>query len=160
MKRTIMLVLVAVLLLAGATACDFFTGPAKVEWDDGTLTVSSDELEPAATVPAGEPYNTSWFSEPPLVQKFRFTVNGDWQFTITASGEVDTKFEVYASIKLRGGPAEGYAYVQLFELNEETETITKERPLAEGHEPPVDVEVRVLFDAPMDWEMVIEEIEE
>ena len=155
MKRTIILALALVLLVAGG-ACD--SGPAKVAWDDGTLTVSSDELEPAATVPAGGFYNTAWFEEPPLVQSFAFTVNDSWRFTITASGEVETRFEVYASIKLRGGPAEGYAYDQLFELSEETESFSADRPLAEGHEPPVDVEIKVFFDEPMDWEMVIEEM--
>lgn len=157
MKRIVLLMLAAVLLM-GFAACDLFGGAAKVEWDDGTLTVSSEELKAAETVTAGESYYTSWFSEPPLMQKFKFVANGDWQFTITASGEVDTRFEVYAFIELRGGPAEGYSYHQLFELTEETESFTKERLLAEGHEPPVNVEIKVFFDEPMDWEMVIEEI--
>ncbi len=159
MKRIAILVLAAVLLM-GFAACDLFGGSDKVEWDDGTLTVSSDELEPAETVPAGGFYNTYWFEERPLMQSFKFTVNDSWQFTITASGEVDTNFEVYTSIKLEGGPAKGYAYDQLFTMDAETVTRTKERPLAEGHEPPVDVEIKVFFDAPMDWEMVIEEIGE
>ena len=117
-------------------------------------------MVPAATVPSGDFYNTGWFEEPPLVQSFEFTANGDWRFTITASGEVGTKFEVYAFIELRGGPIEGYAYDQAFTLNEATESFSKDRPLAEGQEPPVDVKIRVLFDTPMDWEMVIEEGED
>lgn len=159
MKRIVILVLTLVLLM-GFAACDLFGGSDKVEWDDGTLTVSSDELKPAATASAGQSYSLSWFSEPPLMQSFKFVANGDWQFTITASGEVDTTFEVYAFFELSGGPAEGYSYHQLFTMDAETVTRTKERPLAEGHEPPVDVEIKVFFDAPMDWEMVIEEIGE
>ena len=157
MKKAIILVLALSLLLAGG-ACDLFTGAERVEWEDGILSVSSAELKPAATVPAGEFYNTGWFGEPPLVQSFEFTVNGDWRFTITASGEVDTRFEVFAFIELRGGPVEGYSYDQLFTLNEETESFSKERPLAEGQEPPADIEIKVLFDEAMDWEMVIEEV--
>ncbi len=157
MKKAIILVLALVLLLAGAAACDFFTGSDKIDWEDGLLTVSSDELAPAVTASEGEPYNTAWFSEPPLMQKFEFVANGDWRFTITASGEVDTRFEVYASIELTGSAADSYAYDQVFTLDAETVTLTKERPLAEGQETPVDVEIRVIFDAPMDWEMIIEE---
>jgi hypothetical protein len=160
MKRTIILVLALVLLLAGTTACGLFGGAEKLDWEDGTLTASSDEIKAAATVSAGDFYNPTWFDAPPLIQKFKFEANGDWQFTITASGEVDTNFEIYVFIELRGGPAEGYAYDQLFTLDAETETFNEDRPLAEGQEPPVNVEVKVLFDAPMDWEMVIEEVEE
>jgi len=156
MKRTIMLALALVLLLTGATACDLFTGSNKVDWEDGILTVSSDELEPAATVPQGEYYNATWFAERPLMQKFEFEVNNDWQFTITVSGEVGTRFEVYTSIALRGGGASSYGYDQTFTLSSETETFTRELLLAEGQEPPADVEIKVLSDAPMDWEMVIE----
>lgn len=155
--KTIILVLALVLLLAGVSACDLFNGAERVDWEDGILSVSSDELKPAETVPEGGSYNTSWFSEPPLMQKFKFVANGDWRFTITASGEVGTRFEVYASIELTGSAADSYAYDQVFTLDAETESFTKERKLAEGHEPPVDVEIRVLFDEPMDWEMVIEE---
>ena len=156
MKRTIILALALVLLLAGATACDLFTGSDRVDWEDGTLTVSSDELSPAKTVSSGEFYNESWFAERPLMQKFKFEVDNDWRFTITVNGEVDTKFEVYTSIALSGAAASGYGYDQVFTLDSETETFTKERALAEGQEPPVDVEIKVLFGAPMDWEMVIE----
>lgn len=91
------------------------------------------------------------------MQKFKFVANGDWQFTITVSGEVDTRFEVYTFTELQGGPAEGYGHDQLFTLHSETETFSKERPLAEGQETPVDIEIKVIFDTPMDWEMVIEE---
>jgi len=156
MKKTIILVLALIFLVAGTTACGLFGGAEKLDWENGILTASSDELEPAVTVPAGEFYNPTWFSTPPLMQKFKFEANGDWQFTITVSGEVDTRFEVYALIELSGGPATGYGYDQVFTLHSETETFTHERKLAEGQEPPVDVEIKVLFDTPMDWEMVIE----
>jgi len=159
MKKAIILVLALVALVVIVSACDLFNGAERVEWEDGILTVSSDELKPAATVPEGDFYNTSWFAEPPLVQSFAFTVNGDWWFTITASGEVGTRFEVYASIELTRSAADSYSYDQVFTLDAETESFTKERPLAEGHEPPVDVEIKVLFDEAMDWEMVIEEVE-
>ena len=156
-KRTIILALALVFLVAGVAACGTSTTlpPDTPEWQE-LMTVSSDELAPAVTIPEGEFYNTSWFGERPLVQSFDFSTDWDWRFTITVSGEVSTRFEVYTSIALRGGGASSYGYDQTFTLSSETETFTRELLLAEGQEPPADVEIKVLSDAPMDWEMVIE----
>jgi hypothetical protein len=160
MKKTIILVLALVLLLAGTTACDLFTGSHKVDWEDGTITVSSAELSSAKTVSSTEFYNESFFGSRPVMQSFKFEANGDWRFTITVSGEIGTRFEVYTFFELRGGPAEGYGYDYIATLDTETVTVSRQRLMAEGQEPPVNVKVKVLFDTAISWEMVIEEIEE
>jgi hypothetical protein len=158
MKKTIILVLALVLLLAGTTACDLFGGAKKVDWENGTITVSSAELSPAKTVPSGEFYNESFFGARPVMQAFKFETNGDWHFTITISGAIGTKVEVYTFFELRGGPADGYGYDHVFTMEEETVTVSRDRLMAEGQEPPVNVKVKVLSDAAISWEMVIEEL--
>jgi hypothetical protein len=131
------------------------TEDATHQWQE-LMTVRSDELAPPVRVPEEDFYNDLWFEERPLMQVFNFTIDKDWRFVMTATGEVDTKFEVYTTVSLPGEQGSSYAYDQVFSLYSETVTITREQPLEEGYEPPVNVEIKVLFDLPISWVITIE----
>ena len=125
------------------------------EWQE-VMTVRSDELPPPVRVPEEEFYNELWFDDRPLMQVFNFVIDKDWRFVMTATGEVNTKFEVYTTVSLPGEQLSSYAYDQVFSLYSETVTITREQPLGEEVEPPVNVEIKVLFDLPISWVITIE----
>ena len=131
------------------------TGDTSHEWRE-VMTVRSDELAPAVRLSEEEFYNDLWFVERPLMQVFDFTVDKDWRYTMMASGEIDTKFEVYVTVTSSGEEGFSYSSDQVFHLYAETVTFTSEQPLEEGYEPPVEVEIKVLFDLPMSWVITIE----
>ena len=125
------------------------------EWRE-FRTFSSDELSPPVRVPVSQFFNNIWFQERPLVQVFNFTINSDWRFVMTASGEIDTRFEVYATITSLGEEGFSYSSDQVFSLHSETVTFTREQPLEERYGTPVDVEVKIFFDSPITWTFTIE----
>ena len=125
------------------------------EWHEFT-TFRSDELPPPVRVPEEDFYNDLIFSERPLVQVFNFTIDKDWRFVMTATGEIDTHFEVYVTVTSSGEEGFSYSSDQVFSLCRETVTFTREQPLEEGYAPPVDVEIKVFFDLPISWVITIE----
>jgi len=125
------------------------------EWHE-FMTFRADELSPPVRVPEEEFYNDLWFVDRPLMQVFNFVIDKDWRFVMTATGEVDTKFEIYATITSSGEEGFSYSSDHPFSLYSETVTFTREQPLEEGYAPPVDVEIKVLFDSPISWVMTIE----
>jgi len=125
------------------------------EWHE-FMTFHADELPPPVRVPEEQWYNNLVFSDRPLMQVFNFTIDKDWRFVMTATGEVDTKFEVYATVTSSGEAGLSYSTDQVFSLYSETVTFTREQPIEEGYAPPVDVEIKVLFDLPISWVMTIE----
>jgi len=125
------------------------------EWHE-FMTFRSDELPPPVRVPEEQWYNNLIFSDRPLMQVFNFTIDKDWRLVMTATGEVDTKFEVYATVTSSGEAGLSYSTDQVFSLYSETVTITREQPLEEGYEPPVDIEIKVFFDSPISWVITIE----
>jgi hypothetical protein len=134
--------------------------PERVEepshqWQE-FMTFRSEELPPPVRVPAEQHYNDLIFSDRPLMQIFNFTIDKDWRFVMTATGEVDTKFEVYVTFTSSGEEGFSYSTDQVFSLHSETVTFTREQPLEAGYEPPVNIEVKVFFDSPINWVMTIE----
>jgi len=125
------------------------------EWHE-FMTFRSDELPPPVRVPEEDFFNDLIFSDRPLMQVFNFVIDKDWRFVMTATGEVDTKFEVYATVTSSGEAGLSYSTDQVFSLYSETVTITREQPLEEGYEPPVDIEIKVFFDSPISWVITIE----
>jgi hypothetical protein len=128
---------------------------APYEWHE-FMTFRSDELPPPIRVPEEQHYNDLIFSERPLMQVFNFTIDKDWRFVMTATGEIDTKFEVYATVTSSGEGGLSYSSDQVFSLHSGTVTFTREQPLEEGYEPPVNIEIKVFFDLPISWVMTIE----
>jgi len=126
------------------------------EWQE-LMTVRSDELAPAVRLSEEEFYNELWFVDRPLMQVFNFVTDKDWRFTMTATGEVGTRFEVYATVTSSGEQGFSYSSDQVFSLHSETVTFTREQPLEEGYEPPVNIEIKVFFDLPMSWVITIED---
>jgi hypothetical protein len=125
------------------------------EWHE-FMTFHADELSPPVRVPEGQHYNDLRFSERPLMQVFNVTIDKDCRFVMTATGEVGTTFEVYATVTSSGEEGFSYSSDQVFSLCRETVTFTREQPLEEGYAPPVDVEIRVFFDLPISWVITIE----
>ena len=125
------------------------------EWHE-FMTFRADELSPPVRIPEGQHYNDLRFSERPLMQVFNFTIDKDWRFVMTATGEVGTTFEVYATVTASGEEGFSYSSDQVFSLCRETVTFTREQPLEEGYAPPVDVEIKVFFDLPISWVITIE----
>jgi hypothetical protein len=125
------------------------------EWHE-FMTFRSEELSPPVRVPEEDFYNDLWFVDRPLMQVFNFTIDKDWRFVMTAIGEIDTRFEVYATVTASGEEGRSYSSDQVFSLYAETVTFTREEPLEEGYAPPVDVEIKVLFDLPISWVITIE----
>lgn len=128
---------------------------APYEWSE-FMTFRSEELSPPVRVPEEQHYNDLIFSDRPLMQVFNFTIDKDWRFVMTATGEIDTRFEVYATVTSSGEQEKSYSSDQVFSLYSETVTITREQPLEEGYEPPVNIEIKVFFDLPMTWTFTIE----
>jgi len=120
------------------------------------MTFRSDELPLPVRVPEEDWYNDLIFSERPLVQAFNFVMDKDWRFIMTATGEIDTKFEVYATVSESGEQEHSYSSDQVFHLYSETVTFTREQPLEEGYGPPVNIEIKVFFDSPLAWVITIE----
>lgn len=125
------------------------------EWQE-FVTFGSDELSPAVQVLEEEFYNDLWFEERPLMQVFNFTIDKDWRFVMTATGAIGTRFEVYITVTSSGEAGLSYSSDQVFSLYSETVTFTREQPLEEGYEPPVNVEIKVFFDLPISWVITIE----
>jgi len=125
------------------------------EWQE-FMTFRSEELSPPVRVPEEDFYNDLWFVDRPLMQVFNFTIDKDWRFVMTATGEIDTKFEVYATVSESGEQEHSYSSDHPFNLYAETVTFTREQPLEEGYAPPVDVEIKVFFDSPISWVITIE----
>ena len=75
---------------------------------------------------------------------------------MTATGEIDTKFEVYITVSSSGEQGLSYSSDQVFHLYSETVTITKEQPLEEKYTPPVNIEIKVFFDSPISWTFTVE----
>jgi hypothetical protein len=128
---------------------------APDEWHE-FMTFSSDELSPPVRVPEEQHYNDLIFIDRPLMQVFNFTIDKDWRFVMTATGEVGTKFELFPSVLLPGEPQPRQIGDHVFILHSETVNVTREQPLEERYTPPVSIEVKVFFDLPMDWVMTIE----
>jgi hypothetical protein len=128
---------------------------APYEWHE-FMTFRSKELPPPVRVPEEEWYNNLMFSDRPLMQVFNFTIDKGWRFVMTATGEIDTKFEVYVTVTSSGEQGLSYSSDQVFSLYSETVTITREQPLEERYTPPVNIEVKVLFDSPITWVITIE----
>jgi len=128
---------------------------APSEWHE-YMTFSSDELSPPIRVPEGQHYNDLIFSDRPLMQVFNFTIDKDWRFVMTATGEIDTRFEVYATVTSLGEEGFSYSSDQVFSLYSETVTFTREQPLEERYGTPVDVEIKIFFDLPITWTLTIE----
>lgn len=125
------------------------------EWHE-FMTFRSEEISPPIQVPEGQHYNDLIFSERPLMQTFNFTMDKDWRFVITATGEIDTNYEVYITVTTTGEQEKSYSSDHPFLLYDETVTATREELLVEGYEPPVSVEIKVYFDSPLAWVMTIE----
>jgi len=125
------------------------------EWHE-FMTFRAEELPPPVRVPEEDFYDDLWFVDRPLMQVFNFTMDKDWRFVMTATGEIDTKFEVYVTVTSSGEEGFSYSSDQVFHLLQETMTFTREQPLEEGYAPPVDVEIKVFFDSPISWVMTIE----
>jgi len=125
------------------------------EWHE-FMTFRSDELPPPVRVPEEDFFNDLIFSDRPLMQVFNFVIDKDWRFVMTATGEVDTRFEVYATVTSSGEAGLSYSSDQVFNLYSETVTITREQPLEERYEPPVNIEIKVFFDHPISWVITIE----
>jgi hypothetical protein len=125
------------------------------EWQE-YMTFRSDELSPPMRVPEEKHYNDLIFSDRPLMQVFNFTIDKDWRFVMTATGEIDTRFEVYITFTSSGEEGLSYSSDQVFSLYSETVTFTREQPIERGYEPPVSIEIKVYFDKSMDWVMTIE----
>lgn len=128
---------------------------ASGELHEVIMTVRSDELSPPARVPEEQLYNNLWFDERLLMQVFNFIVDGDWQYVMTVTGAVDTKFEVLARVSPAGDPWSSRSSTEAFSLYSDTLTITRPQPLGEEFEPPVNVEITVFFDLPISWVMTI-----
>jgi len=122
------------------------------DWQE-FMTFRSEELSPPIRVPEGQHYNDLIFSERPLVQVFSFTMDKDWRFVMTAEGMPDTRFEVYITVTSQGL---SYSTDHVFTLHSAPLNIIREEPLEERYAPPVDIEIKVYFDKPMDWTMKIE----
>ena len=125
------------------------------EWHEFT-TFRSDELPLPVRVPEEEFYNDLIFSDRPLMQVFNFVIDKDWRFVMTATGEVDTRFEVYTTVTASGEQGFSYSSDQVFSLYAETVTITREQPIERGYEPPVNVEIKVFLDQPISWTFTVE----
>jgi len=125
------------------------------EWHEFT-TFRSDELPPPVRVPEEEFYNDLWFVDRPLMQVFNFVIDKDWRFVMTATGEIDTKFEVYATVTASGEQGFSYSSDHPFNLYSETVTFTREQPIERGYEPPVNVEIKVFLDQPISWTFTVE----
>jgi hypothetical protein len=97
-----------------------------------------------------------WFVERPSMQVFNFTIDKDWRFVMTATGEIGTRFEAYITISESGDPEHRYSTDQVFKLYSETKTFTWPQPLEEGYAPPVNIEIKVYFDLPLNWVITIE----
>jgi len=125
------------------------------EWHE-FMTFRSEELSPSVRVPEEQFYNDLWFEERPLMQVFNFTIDKGWRFVMTATGEIDTRFEVYITVSSSGEQGLSYGSDRVFSLHSETVTITREEPLEEKYEPPVNVEIKVFFDSPISWTFIVE----
>jgi len=121
------------------------------------LTVHSGELPLPVPFPEEQAYNTLWFENRPLMQSVSFSVDGDWQYVINATGAINTKFEVLISVTQPGDPAVGYSSVDRFLLDSVNNFYTNTQTLGEVFRPPVDVEMTVLFDLPTNWIITISE---
>jgi len=75
---------------------------------------------------------------------------------MTATGEIDTRFEVYVTVTSSGEQGLSYSSDQVFSLYSETVTFTREQPLEEKYAPPVNIEIKVFFDSPISWVITIE----
>jgi hypothetical protein len=120
------------------------------------MTFRSDELTPPVQVSEGQHYNDLIFSARPLMQIFNFTIDKDWRFVMTAEGIADTRFEVYITVTSPGQGGLSYSTDHVFTLHSAPITIIREEPLENKYTPPVNVEIRIFFDRPMDWVMEIE----
>ena len=90
------------------------------------------------------------------MQVFNFTIDKGWRFVMTATGEIDTKFEVYTTVTSSGEQGLSYSSDQVFSLYSETVTTTREEPLEEKYTPPVNIEIKVFFDSPITWTFTVE----
>jgi len=125
------------------------------EWHE-FMTFRSEELSPPVRVPEEQQYNNLIFSDRPLMQVFNFTIDKDWRYTMTATGEIDTKFEVYSTVTSSGEGGLSYSTDQVFSLYSVSVTVTREQPLEERYEPPVNIEIKIFFDQPISWTFKIE----
>ena len=130
-------------------------GEAPYEWHE-FMTFRSDELPPPVPVSEGEWYNNLIFSDRPLMQGFSFTIDKDWRFVMTATGEIGTKFELFPSVLLPGEQQPRQIGDHVFSLHSDTVTITREQSLGEEFEPPVNIEIKVFFDSPISWTFTVE----
>jgi len=130
------------------------TEEVPYEWHE-FMTFRSDELSPPVRVPEEEFYNDLWFVDRPLMQVFNFVINKDWRFVMTTTGEIDTRFEVYVTVTSSGEEGFSYSSDHVFYLYSETVTFTREQPIERGYEPPVNIEVKVLFDLPISWTFTV-----
>jgi hypothetical protein len=120
------------------------------------MTFHSDELPPPVRVPEEQQYNDLIYSERPLMQVFNFMIDKDWRFVMTAEGEADTRFEVNITVMSTWEEAVSYSSDHVFTLHSAPLTVIREVPLKERYAPPVNIEIEVFFDKPMDWTMRIE----
>lgn len=119
------------------------------------MTVRSDELSPPVRVPEEQDYNNLWFENRPLMQAFNFFIDNDWQFVMTVTGEVGTKFEVLTRVTQPGDLWVSSSSDEVFSLYSETVSFFRPQPLGEAFEPPVNVEIMVFFDLPTSWVITI-----
>ena len=125
------------------------------EWHE-FMTFRSEELSPPIRVPEEGFYNDLWFVDWPSMQVFNFTIDKDWRFVMTATGEVGTKSEVYVTVTSSGEEGFSYSSDHPFSLCRETITLTREQPLEDRYEPPIDIEIKVFFDSPISWVITVE----
>lgn len=128
---------------------------ASYEWHE-FITFRSEELPSPIRVPEEQHYNDLLFNDRPLMLVFNFGIDKDWRFVMMAAGEVGTRFEVYVTVTSSGEAGLSYSSDQVFSLHSETVTFTREQPLKEGYEPPLNIEIKVFFDLPMIWTFTVE----
>ncbi|MFC1925088.1 hypothetical protein ACFLW2_00140 [Chloroflexota bacterium] len=157
--KPLILVIVISLLLIPAIACsDDSDGesPEVSEWQELTAFTSEELLAPVR-VPE-EQFYSPWFRERPLVHTFDFITDEDWRFVLTATGDIDTRIEVYITATSTGGEGGSTGSGQNYALSSETLTVTK-KPYLMGIEdltPPRNFEVKISFESPINWTFKVE----
>lgn len=137
----------------GATA----TAPPAAMWTESKR-VDSREAGPPVRVPEGQFYNHLWFDKAPAVQRFSFVAGNPWRVVLEIQGAVGTRYELRVEVRQPGRQTQEVA--EVFELQSPSATLT--RPdTGYGDEPGEagSVQITLSFDAPLQWNARIEEME-